>query len=57
MEKAKSELYHLETPDDRLNFIGCYSSKFIPRVTAWILTGFAKAVKWKENDCPVMDFI
>jgi hypothetical protein len=57
MEKAKSELYHLETSDDRLNFIGCYSSKFIPRLTARILTGFAKAVKWKENDCPVMDFI
>jgi hypothetical protein len=57
MENAKSELYHLKTTDDRINFIGCYSSKFIPRLTAKILTPFAKAMKWKENDCPVVDFI
>jgi hypothetical protein len=57
MEKAKSELCVLQTGDDKINFIGCYSSKFIPRVTAWILTGFARAMKWKENDCPVVDFI
>jgi hypothetical protein len=57
MERAKSELHALQTTDDRINFIGCYSSKFIPRVTAWILTNFAKAMTWKENDCPVVDFI
>jgi hypothetical protein len=57
MEKAKSELYGLKTSDDRINFIGCYSSKFIPRLTAKILTPFAKAMKWKDNDCPVVDFI
>jgi hypothetical protein len=57
MEMAKSELYHLTTTDDKMNFIGCYSSKFIPRITARILTNFAKAMKWKENDCPVVDFL
>jgi hypothetical protein len=57
MERAKSELWNLQTSDDKINFIGCYSSKFIPRVTASILTNFAKAKKWKENDCLVVDFI
>jgi hypothetical protein len=57
MEKAKSELYSLKTGDEKINFIGCYSSKFIPRLTAKILTPFAKAMKWKDNDCPVVDFI
>jgi hypothetical protein len=57
MEKAKSELYHLTTSNDKINFIGCYSSKFIPRIAAKILTPFAKAMTWKDNDCPVVDFI
>jgi hypothetical protein len=57
MEKAKSELYSLQTTGDKINFIGCYSSKFIPRMAAKILTPFAKAMKWKENDVPVVDFL
>jgi hypothetical protein len=57
MERAKPELLTLQTSDDKINFIGCYSSKFIPRVTAWILTKFAMKMTWKENDWPVIDFI
>jgi hypothetical protein len=57
MEKAKSELYHLITSNDKINFIGCYSSKFIPRIAARILTNFAKKMTWKDNDCPVVDFL
>jgi hypothetical protein len=57
MEKAKSELCALQTSDDKINFIGCYSSKFIPRIAAKILTNFAKKMTWKDNDCPVVDFL
>jgi hypothetical protein len=57
MAKAVSQLYELQTSDDKKNFIACYSSKFIPRLTANILTKIAIKKAWKENDIPVVDFI
>jgi hypothetical protein len=57
MAKAVSDLYELQTSDDKKNLIACYSSKFIPYFTAKILTKIAKKKAWKENDIPVIDFI
>jgi hypothetical protein len=57
MAKAVSNLYELQTSEGKYNFIACYSSKFIPCLTAKILTKIAKKKAWKENDVPVMDFI
>jgi hypothetical protein len=57
MAKAVKELYELRTSDDKKNLIACYSSKFIPWLTAKILTGIALEKKWKENDVPIVDFI
>ena len=60
-----ARMYELETADDKINFIGCYESSGIPRllglpfpkIAANALTPIAKTKKWKENDCPVVDFI
>ncbi|MDR1336035.1 MAG: hypothetical protein LBK22_04310 [Tannerella sp.] len=60
-----ARMYELQTPDDRLNFIGCYESGGIPalsglpypRLAAKALTPIALKKKWKENDVPVVDFL
>jgi hypothetical protein len=57
MAEAVRILYETKTSDDKLNFVACYSSKYIPRFTAKILTKIALKKKWKENDVPVVDFI
>jgi hypothetical protein len=57
MAAAVDLMHGTPTSDDRLNFVACYSSKFIPRFTAKILTYIALWKKWKENDVPVVDFI
>ena len=57
MAGAVQQLYELKTSEDKMNFIACYSSKFIPRFTAKILTKIALKKKWKENDVPVIDFV
>jgi hypothetical protein len=57
MAEAVQILYETQTTDDKLNFVACYSSKFIPRIAAKILTSIALKKKWKENDVPVIDFI
>jgi hypothetical protein len=57
MANAVALMYSTETSDNKMNFVACYSSKFIPRFTAKILTRIALQKKWKENDIPVIDFI
>jgi hypothetical protein len=57
MANAIDLMHTTQTSDDKLNFVACYSSKFIPRLTAKILTRIALKKKWKENDVPVVDFI
>jgi hypothetical protein len=57
MAEAVRILYETQTTGDKLNFVACYSSKFIPRLTARILTPIALKKKWKENDVPVVDFL
>lgn len=57
MAEAVQTMYETPTTGDKLNFIACYSSKFIPRLTANILTPIALNKTWKQNDIPVIDFI
>ncbi|MDR1372109.1 MAG: hypothetical protein LBJ17_03130 [Dysgonamonadaceae bacterium] len=57
MAAAVDLMHGTPMSDDRLNFVACYSSKFIPRFTAKILTKIALQKKWKENDVPVVDFL
>jgi hypothetical protein len=57
MAKAVDLMYSAKTTDDKLNFIACYSSRFIPRLTARILTKIVLEKQWKKNDVPVIDFI
>jgi hypothetical protein len=60
-----AQMYEMQTTDDKLNFIGCYESGGIPallglpcpRLAAKALTPIALKKKWKENDCPVVDFL
>ena len=60
-----ARMYELQTTDDKVNFIGCYESSGIPRlfglpypkIAANALTPIVKSKKWKENDCPVIDFL
>jgi hypothetical protein len=57
MAYAVKDLYELQTSDDKQNLIACYSSKFIPCLTAKILTKIALKKLWKPNDVPIVDFI
>jgi hypothetical protein len=57
MAAAVRKMYELETATNRLNFIACYSSTFIPRLTANILAKTALEKQWKGNDVPIVDFI
>lgn len=58
-------MYELETTNDKVNFICCYNCAGIPwlfglpfpKVVAKTLTPIALKKKWKDNDCPVVDFI
>jgi hypothetical protein len=60
-----AQMYELQTTDDKINFIGCYESAGVPwllglplpRLAAKALTPIALKKKWKENDCPVVDFL
>ena len=60
-----ARMYELETTDDKVNFIGCYESSGIPRLfglpypktAAKALTPIVLSKKWKDRDCPVVDFI
>ncbi|MDR2806272.1 MAG: hypothetical protein LBB85_11690 [Dysgonamonadaceae bacterium] len=60
-----AQMYELQTTDDKINFIGCYESAGVPwlfglplpRLAARALTPIALKKQWKENDCPVVDFI
>ena len=60
-----ARMYELQTSDDKINFIGCYESSGIPRlfglpypkIAANALTPIVKKKHWKDNDCPVVDFI
>lgn len=60
-----SLMYEIETSDDKINFIGCYESSGIPRlfglpcpkVAAKALTPIVLKKKWKDKDCPVVDFL
>jgi hypothetical protein len=57
MANAVKDLYELQTGNDKKNLIACYSSKFIPHLTAKILTKIALKKTWKENDIPIVDFL
>lgn len=60
-----SQMYELQTSNDKLNFIGCYESAGIPlllglpypKLAANSLTPIALKKNWKKNDVPVVDFI
>ena len=57
MADAVQKLYELKTTDDKLNLVACYTSKFIPFLSAKILTKIALKKPWKNNDVPVIDFV
>jgi hypothetical protein len=57
MADAIDLMHSTQTTGDKMNFVACYSSKFIPRLTARILTKIALKKQWKGNDVPVIDFI
>ena len=55
--KAVQKLYEMKTSSDKLNFIACYSSKFIPKLFARILTPIAKEITLPNNNIRIVDFI
>jgi len=60
-----SRMYELETTNDKINFVCCYNCSGMPWLFGlpfpkWVakaLTPIALNKKWKDNDCPVVDFI
>jgi hypothetical protein len=57
MARAVASMYGCDRGNSGLNFIACYSSMFIPRVTAGVLTPIAKRIEWQTNDYAIVDFI
>jgi len=54
---AKSIIWKYNNAITGTAFVGCYSSTFIPMITAKILNKVVRRREWKENEVPMIDFV